>query len=94
MRFQWHRAKASANLLRHGVDFADAATAFDDERALTIPDPDAIHEERFVTLAMDARGRILVTVWTIRDDAIRLISARKASDGERRRYASRPKGDQ
>jgi uncharacterized DUF497 family protein len=93
MRFHWDKAKASANLLRHGVDFADAATSFDDERALTIPDPDAIHEERFVTLAMDARGRILVTVWTVRDDAIRLISARKASAGERRRYANRLKGD-
>jgi uncharacterized DUF497 family protein len=93
MRFQWDEAKASANLLRHGVDFADAATSFDDERALTIHDPDAIHEERFVTLAMDAPGRILVTVWTVREDAIRLISARKASASERRRYASRQKGD-
>jgi uncharacterized DUF497 family protein len=93
MRFQWDKAKASANLLRHGVDFADAATSFDDDRALTIHDPDAIHEERFVTLAMDAPGRILVTVWTVREDAIRLISARKASASERRRYASRQKGD-
>lgn len=93
MGFQWDRAKASANLLRHGVDFADAATSFDDQRALTIPDPDAAHEERFITLGMDALGRLLVTVWTVREDAIRLISARKASPGERRRYASRRKGD-
>src|SRR5690606_2762818 len=77
----------------YGVDFADAATSPDDERAWTIPDPDAVHEERCVTLAMDAHGRILVTVWTAREDVIRLISARKASAGERRRYANRRKSD-
>lgn len=92
MRFEWNKAKASANLLRHGVDLADAATSFDDERALTLPDPDAVGEERFVTVAMDAFGRILVTAWTFREDAIRLISARKASAGERHRYSSRYKG--
>jgi hypothetical protein len=73
--------------------FADAATSFDDDRALTIPDPDIVHEERFLTLAMDASGRVLVTAWTGREDSIRLISARKASARERHRYSSRRKGD-
>lgn len=89
MHFEWNKAKASANLLRHGVDFADAATSFEDARALTVADPDAIGEERSVTVAMDALGRVLVTAWTPRDTGIRLISTRKASLGERRRYASR-----
>ena len=93
MQFQWDKAKASGNLLRHGIDFADAATSFDDDRALTIPDPDVVHQERFLTLAMDASGRVLVTAWTGREDSIRLISVRKASAGERHRYSSRRKGD-
>lgn len=92
MRFEWDEAKASANLLRHGIDPADAATSFDDERAMTMSDPDVVGEERFITVAMDVFGRILVTAWTFRGDLIRLISARKASAGERRRYSSWNKG--
>jgi uncharacterized DUF497 family protein len=87
MRFQWDSTKARANLQRHGVDFADAVTTFDDPFAVTIDDPDATGEARFVTVAMDANQRILVTVYTYRGQTIRLISSRKASSGERRRYA-------
>jgi hypothetical protein len=54
---------------------------------VTIADPDATGEDRFVTIAMDANRRILVTVYTCRGDTIRLISSRTASAGERRRYA-------
>jgi uncharacterized protein len=86
MDFEWDETKASANLLKHGVDFADVAPCFEDERALTLSDPDSGGEERFLTLAMDAYGRILVTCFTYRDTAIRIISSRKASPGECRRY--------
>lgn len=86
MDFAWDETKASANLLRHGVDFADAATCFDDDRALTAADPDSEGEERFLTMAMDAYGRILVTCFSYRDATIRIISSRKASPGECRRY--------
>ena len=86
MRFEWDETKAKANLLRHGVDFADTATSFDDDRALTVADPDAVGEERFLTVAQDAIGRLLVTCFAFRGDTIRIISSRKASRGERRRY--------
>jgi hypothetical protein len=86
MDFEWSSAKAKANLLQHRVDFADAATSFYDQRALTIVDPDSEGEERFLTVAMDGRGRILVTSFTFRSDTIRIISSRKASPGERRHY--------
>jgi uncharacterized DUF497 family protein len=56
---------------------------------VTIDDPDATGEARFATIAMDASRRILVTVCTYRAETIRLISSRKASAGERRRYAWR-----
>jgi len=56
---------------------------------LTIADPDAIGEERFVTLAADPTGRILVTVYSHSGTNRRIISARKASPGERKRYEAR-----
>ena len=64
---------------------AEAATVFEDDLALTILD-DASGEERFVTLCLDALGRHLVVVYSWREDRIRLISDRKASKAERRRY--------
>ena len=77
--------KAAANLEKHKVDFADAATALADELAITIRD-ERLEEERFVTVGMDVLGRVLVIVYTWRQDRIRIISARKATRGERRRY--------
>jgi uncharacterized DUF497 family protein len=83
--FEWNQVKAKRNLRDHGVDFADAATVFEDDLALTTSD-DASGEERFVTLGLDALGRHLVVVYTWRAEQIRIISARKASKAERRRY--------
>ena len=85
MRYQWDRNKALANKLKHGVEFADAVSIFTDELAITIFD-ERFAEERFVTIGIDAIGRILVVVYTMRDDEIRLISARKATKNERRQY--------
>jgi len=85
MSYEWDPNKAIANIEKHGIDFADAVTVFDDLNAVTIGDPD--HEEqRFITIAMDALGRILVVVYTWRGDIIRLISARKATKKERKQY--------
>jgi uncharacterized DUF497 family protein len=66
----------------------DAVSALEDEGALTRPDPDARDEQRFVSLGMDAEGRVLVTVFSMRAETVRVISARKASPGERRRYGA------
>jgi uncharacterized DUF497 family protein len=77
--------KAAANLRKHGVDFADAETALRDEMAMTIPDADP-EGDRFVTLGVDALGRLLVVVYVWRDDDVRLISARKATRAERSQY--------
>lgn len=85
MTYEWDTAKASTNRRKHGIDFADAATVFSDEYALTIPDGHAL-EDRYITLGMDALGRILVVVFTWRGEQIRIISARKADSHERRQY--------
>jgi uncharacterized DUF497 family protein len=63
--------------------------SLEDPRALTIADPDAIDEERFVTLTADPTGRILITVYSHSGPNRRIISARKASPGERKRYEAR-----
>lgn len=79
-------AKAQTNLRKHKVSFAHAEQALRDPLAVTIEDPDALGEQRFVTLGMDALGRVLVVVHTPRESLTRLISARKASRGETEQY--------
>ena len=85
MGYEWDPRKAKSNLRKHGVDFADAATVFSDDNALTIPD-DYPDEERFVTIGRDALGRILVVIYAWRGDDIRIISARRAAAHERHQY--------
>ena len=85
--FEWDPAKAQANLRKHQVAFADAVTVFEDSRALTARDPDAAGEERFISVGKDAFGRMLLLVFALRGDVVRVISARRASRSEQRRYA-------
>jgi len=86
MPFEFDPAKARTNLRKHGVSFSHAEQALRDPMAYTIDDPDSASERRFVTLGMDALGRVLVVVHTQRGERTRLISARKASRGEADRY--------
>ena len=86
MAFEFDPAKARANLQKHGISFAHAKQALRDPMALTMDDPDALEEQRFVTLGMDALGRVLVVIHTLREEQTRLISARKASRGEAKNY--------
>ena len=82
----WDRAKAAENRRKHGIDFADAATVLEDELALTVGDDDT-DEHRFVTLGMDALGRVLVVTYTWRDDEHRIIPLarqQRASEGSTR----------
>ena len=85
MAYQWNEDKAAANISKHGIDFADAVSVFSDDLAITIPD-ERFDEERFVTIGIDAFGRVLVVVYTLRSDEIRLISARKATRLEQQQY--------
>ena len=78
--------KARANLKKHGVSFAHAEQALRDPSAWTLEDPDAVGERRWVTLGMDALGRIILVVHAQRGERTRMISARKASQGEAVRY--------
>jgi len=85
VEFEWDIGKALLNLNKHGVDFADAVTVLYDNLSITVTDLYS-DEERFITLGMDAQGRILVVVYMWRRERIRLISARKATPRERKQY--------
>ena len=85
MQFEWDERKARTNLRRHRIDFADAATIFEDEHAVTVADEES-DEERYSTIGMDALGRALVVIYTVRDERIRIISARRATPRERAEY--------
>ena len=85
--FEWDPRNVGINRRMHGVDFADATTVLEDEKALTVPDAiTAVDETRVLTLGRDAMGRVLVVAYTRRGHRIRLISARRATPGERRQY--------
>ena len=86
MSYQWDPGKATSNREKHSVDFADAVGVFEDEWALTIKEEYIAGEQRFVTMGMDSLGRVLVVVYTYRNDDIRLISARTATKGEKGEY--------
>ena len=89
LRFAWDKNKAKINRKRHKVSFEEAVTVFDDEKARFMHDPDHSEEEdRFVLLGMSCSVRLLVVIHCYREDdsEIRIISARKASKHEEKKY--------
>ena len=88
--FEWDERKASENRRKHGVTFGEAKSAFLDENARVILDPEHSDDEnRFVLLGLSVRLRLLVVVHCYRqgEDLIRIISARKADPSERKQYS-------
>ena len=83
--FEWDKSKAKSNRSKHGIAFADTFAVFDDPNAIAVEDFNK-NEQRYVTIGMDAFGRILVVVYTWREDKIRIISARKAVRSEVKQY--------
>ena len=91
LHFEWDERKAAANVKKHGVSFEEAKSAFYDERAKLIDDPDhsASDEDRFVLLGLSAALKLLVVCHCYRGDGgvIRLISARRATTMEMKAYS-------
>jgi hypothetical protein len=87
LRFEWDPKKAEKNFRDHGVLFVEASTVFADPLAGIRDDPDHSEaEERCIIIGMSKQFRILVVVFTERNDAIRIISSRRATKSERRQY--------
>lgn len=89
MRFEWDGSKAASNLKKHRVSFDEAVTVFYDPLAATFDDTDhSQHENRLITVGYSAQGRLLVVSHVERGEAVRLISARRATSHERKRHES------
>ena len=89
VRFEWDPAKSATNLRKHGVSFDDAQSAFADESARLIDDPDhSTDEDRFLLMGLASSLRILVVAHCYREagGVIRIISARRATREEQRFY--------
>ena len=88
LSFEWDPKKEASNVAKHGVSFSEAQTAFTDEFARLIPDPDhSSDEDRFILLGTSIGSRLLVVCHCVRsEDSIRIISDRKAQKQERKIY--------
>ena len=89
LRFEWDERKAEVNAKKHGVSFEEARSAFFDERARLIDDPDhSEDEERFILLGLSGSLRLLLVCHCYRTagNVIRIISARKATARESKSY--------
>ena len=85
--FEWDPKKAESNARKHGATFDEAVTAFQDPLSLLLSDPDhSVGEERYLVLGMSNQRRLLVVAVAERPPRTRLISARRATPSERRRY--------
>jgi uncharacterized protein len=88
MDIEWDAGKAAANFKKHRVRFEEAATSLLDPLALVQEDDTSEGEARWVLVGMSANARLLIVVYTLRDEnRIRLISARKATRKEATYYA-------
>jgi uncharacterized protein len=87
MNFEWDTEKAEINVIKHGIEFAEASTIFADAFAITVFDPDhSLMEDRYVTIGLSNCGRLLVVWHTDRGDVTRIISARNADKPETKAY--------
>jgi len=87
LEFEWHDAKAAANLQAHGVSFELAKTVFKDPFAVErLDDREDYGEERYVIIGMAEGNLLLYVAYTERDEHIRIISARRVTQYEQDDY--------
>lgn len=85
--FEWDEKKEYENQKKHNVDFDEAKTIFNDPLSITIHDPGhSANEHRFIDMGRSAKGRLLVVVYTERNNRIRIISCRFATKKEQEEY--------
>lgn len=88
--FEWDNNKEKSNWRKHNVGFAEGESVFSDNFSITISDPDhSSQEDRFIDSGKSNKNRILVVVYSEREESIRIISVRKATSAERKNYEQR-----
>ena len=89
IKFEWDQGKSRSNQRKHGISFEEAKSVFYDEYAIQFYDEENSEaEDRFLMVGLSQESRILLVCHCERDDgqSIRIISARKATDSERKYY--------
>jgi uncharacterized DUF497 family protein len=93
MAFEWDAKKAAANFRKHGVRFPEAEPVLEDDYAITTIDEDSgLHEQRFLSIGMGDRGRVLVVVFSTEKPIFALFRRelpRTASESNTRRIDER-----
>jgi uncharacterized protein len=96
VKFEWDPTKAASNLRKHRVSFEEASTIWSDENRIV--EPDLVHttekEYREQLLGLSQRPRLLVVIFTevveddeeVDEETVRIITARRATKAETRRY--------
>ena len=87
--FVWDKIKAESNITKHGISFEEAATVFVlDEQETFVDDEHSYDEERLIIIGISQTMRLLTVVhcWRMDDTTIRIISARKATQLERKMW--------
>jgi len=88
MEFEWDTLKAVSNEDKHGVSFSETSSCFWDPLQVSFYDPDhSDGEDREILIAQSNQGRLLVVIYTVRRETVRLISARPTTRKEARAYA-------
>ncbi|KAA3604705.1 MAG: BrnT family toxin [Calditrichaeota bacterium] len=83
MEFEWDENKNASNLQKHGIAFEDAAKIFLKRRIEN--SSDRANEKRFITIG-EINNRVIAVIYTLRENKIRIISARKARKNEEKEY--------
>ena len=92
MEFEWDPKKAATNFRKHRISFNEAATVFGDSLGTTVPDPDhSLAEDRYITVGMSSRSRLVMVAHTERGERIRIVSARELILAERKAYEEETK---
>jgi len=86
MKITWDSVKAKSNRLKHRIFFSEVEPVFYDPDAISFEDLESKGEARYVVIGLDSLARIVVVIYTYRENSIRLISARKASKSEQQFY--------
>ena len=86
MNFEWDKQKNQANIEKHGLDFADAHKVFEYPMLVKLDDREDYSEDRWIGIGL-MDGRVVVIAFTEpKKNTIRIISLRKATSDERKRY--------
>ncbi len=95
MKFEWDEKKNKANIKKHKIDFEKASRVFYDDDRLEIWDKKhSESEDRYITIGLiEEIVSVVTVVYTPRNETIRIISARKATNNERKRYYDSKEGN-